>query len=204
MNSHIILAKCSVEYDGRGLSKLSSGVYLIIIKADASLQVHTSRLIKPINYMAAGSRIEFDGSNIIARNHSETIKIIVSETIYAISPAEWHDNKIHMLRTEAELVKKLAIELKTDFPNDEYILEYDTKSLGLIDLVRVDTSFVYHSYEVKRKKASIANVSQSIRYVDYLSAINKKCVGYIVAPSITDNAMDYAKSKNIIVKIIDF
>lgn len=204
MNSHIILAKCSVEYDGRGLSKLSSGVYLIIIKADASLQVHTSKLIKPINYMAAGSRIEFDGSNIIARNHSETIKIIISETIESLSPAEWHDNKIHMLRTEAELVQKLIIDLKTDFSSDEYIQEYDTKSLGLIDLVRIDSSLVYHSYEVKRKKASIANISQAIRYVEYLSAIGKKCVGYIVAPSITVNAMEYAESKHIIVKIIDF
>jgi len=202
--SHIILANCSVEYDGRGLSKLSSGVYLIIIKADSSLQIHTSRLIKPINYMAAGSRIEFDENKIIARNRTEVIKITISEMIHSFSPAEWHDNKIQMLRTEAELVQKLISELKADFPDDEYIEEYDTKSLGLIDLVRIDTSAVYHSYEVKRKKASIANVSQAIRYVEYLSAINMKCVGYIVAPSITGNAMEYAESKHIIVKIIDF
>lgn len=204
MISHIILAKCSVEYDGRGLSKLSNGVYLIIIKADASLQVHTSKLIKPINYIAAGSMIEFDGNNIIARNRSETIKIIISDTIHSFSPGEWHDNKIQMLRTEAELVQKLICELKIDFPSDEYIQEYDTKSLGLIDLIRIDTSSVYHSYEVKRKKASIANISQTIRYVEYLSAIGKKCVGYIVAPSITGNAADYAERKNIRVKTIDF
>lgn len=204
MVSHIILANCSVEYDGRGLSNLSSGVYLIVIKADASLQIHTSRLIKPINYMAAGSRIVFDGDNIIARNRSETIKIKISDTLHSFSPVEWHDNKIQMLRTEAELVQKLIIELNADYPNDEYIQEYDTKSLGLIDLVRIDSSSIYHSYEVKRKKASIANVSQAIRYVEYLSAINKKCVGYIVAPSITENALEYAESKHIIVKIIDF
>lgn len=204
MVSHIIIANCSVEYDGRGLSNLSNGVYLIIIKADASLQIHTSRLIKPINYMAAGSRITFDGNNIIARNRAETIKITINETIHAFCPAQWHDNKINMLRTEAELVQKLVIELKSDYPTDQYIQEYDTKSLGLIDLVRIDGYSVYHSYEVKRKKASIANVSQAIRYVEYLSAIGKKCVGYIVAPSITVNAMEYAESKHIIVKIIDF
>jgi RecB family endonuclease NucS len=154
--------------------------------------------------MAAGSRIEFDDNKIIARNRSEVIKITISEMIHCYNPAEWHDNKIHMLRTEAELIQKLINELKADFPNDEYIEEYDTKSLGLIDLVRIDASTIYHSYEVKRKKASIANVSQAIRYVEYLSAINKKCVGYIVAPSITENALEYAESKHIIVKIIDF
>jgi RecB family endonuclease NucS len=154
--------------------------------------------------MAAGSRIDIDGDNIIAVNRLETIKIKIINTIHSFSPAEWHDNKIQMLRTEAELVQKLISELKADFPDDEYIEEYDTKSLGLIDLVRIDASTVYHSYEVKWKKASIANVSQAIRYVEYLSAINKKCVGYIVAPSITENALEYAGSKHIIVKIIDF
>jgi len=202
--SHIILANCSVEYDGRGLSKLSNGVYLIIIKSDASLQIHTSRLIKPINYMSAGSIIEWNDKDIIARNRSETIKIKIYKTINEFCPVEWHDNKISMLRTEAELVQKLISELKEAYPNDQYIEEYDTKSLGLIDLVRIDSYSVYHSYEVKRKKASIANVSQAIRYVEYLASIDKKCVGYIVAPSITENALEYAESKHIIVKLIDF
>ena len=204
MDGTVIFANCSVEYSGRGISTLAEGIYLLIIKPDGSFMVHSSRLLKPRNYMGPGSKITMDGNDIIVRKKRETIKVAIKEKIYDLTLANWDDNEVIMERTESELVNKLITELRAKFAEDDIIREYDTKSLGLIDVLRIDSMKIYHTYEVKRKTSSIASVSQILRYVEHLKSVGHDCRGYLVAPGFTDNALKYAASKDITMIVLDF
>ncbi|MBK5289692.1 MAG: DUF91 domain-containing protein, partial [Acidimicrobiia bacterium] len=49
----LIVARCSVTYEGRLAARLSEATRLIVLKADGSLAVHSdSRAYKPLNWMS--------------------------------------------------------------------------------------------------------------------------------------------------------
>lgn len=204
MNGTVLLANCSVEYNGRGFSSLADGIYLIIIKPDGSFMIHSSRLLKPRNYMGPGSTIKIDGDMIIVTRKTESIKVMIRERISHLALDGWCDNEVIMERTESQLVDKLIAELRLTYADDEIYREYDTKSVGLIDVLRIDSMKKYHIYEVKRKISSIASVSQAVRYVEYFKSLDCDSLGYLVAPGFTRNAIKYAANKDITLIVLDF
>lgn len=187
-NGRVILADCSIEYVGRGHSNLAKGTYLVIIKPDGSIQIHSRNLLKPKNYMGSGSRIEIADGYISAKNKSERIDIIVDKILIDHEIMDWSDNSVYMNKTESQLVRSFTEELKSLYPTDKIYNEYPTDGCGLIDILRDEGSDLWHIYEVKRNVASISSISQTLRYLSYASSIGKKAKGYIISPRITANA----------------
>lgn len=63
----ILFANCDVLYDGRAQSTLETGNYLIIRKADGSIQIQAANKTTPRNYQSSGAVIEQRGHILISR-----------------------------------------------------------------------------------------------------------------------------------------
>lgn len=204
MTGLVLIADCEVEYVGRGKSTLNRGIYLIIIKPDGSIQIHSSRLIKPKNYMGCGTKIDISEDKIFAKKGKEHIEITIFNELSKNQIATWDDKELLMARTESELAEELFNELRSIYKCHTIIREFDTKEVGSIDVLRISDCDEWHIYEVKRKTASISSISQVLRYMECISARGHLVQGYIVAPSITINAKSLADKHNIKVIIKDF
>jgi RecB family endonuclease NucS len=187
----LLYCDCEVYYDGRACSYLQRGNYLLIFKPDRSLSIHGSSLIQPRNYLAGGTDIVRNGNTIIFTCRKEDIKVIIHAVI-SFTPLEgWSDHKIAIRRTERELALKIFNNWYNYF-NDEVELlhcEYGTE-LGPIDVLgqTLDTDIVI---EVKRKTATIKDVTQLRRYVEAMEKSPRVVKGYLAAPAISSNARKY-------------
>ena len=63
----ILIANCSVKYEGRASSTLEDGDYLIIIKDDNTMQIQGQKLTKPLNYINAKTIYSIE-NKIIAKS----------------------------------------------------------------------------------------------------------------------------------------
>jgi len=191
----ILFAQCEVIYDGRAASTLELGNYLIIHKADGSIQIQAGDKTMPRNYQGAGSTLERRGHVLISKCKSETISIIIHK-LYNISYlSNWSCAEIVIIRTEKELVDKLFRNW-TDYIDGEFVMvrtEFLT-SLGPVDLAGIEVDDHYHLVEVKRGNISIQNISQLNRYVSAIRDAGKVATGYIASPKIGCRARAYCES----------
>ena len=83
----LVIARCSVDYEGRLSAHLPEAVRLIMVKADGCVAVHTDGgAYKPLNWMNAPNRlVEEPGRWIVSNAKGERLTItlheVVSETI---------------------------------------------------------------------------------------------------------------------------
>ena len=182
----VIYGTFSVSYSGRGASELEKGQYLIIHKVDGSLLVHGSTNITARNYQGAGSRLMFDGDTLVSRNKKgELISIKIHNILSITKPRGWSSTKTKMSKRERDLVNKIVAELDKYITNSTLVsIEYETTTVGRIDIYLEDAFGQIHVVEVKRGKASLAACSQVARY---LSAY-PNAIGYLMAPEISKNA----------------
>ena len=58
----VVIARCSVDYDGRLSAHLPEALRLIMVKADGCVAVHADGgAYKPLNWMNAPNHLEIDG-----------------------------------------------------------------------------------------------------------------------------------------------
>ena len=196
---------CEVLYDGRASSTLEAGNYLIIFKADGSIQIQAGNKIAPRNYQQPGAKLELRGHVLIIRRKHETIKIIIHKLHQVFYPQNWSCAEIVIIRTERDLVNKLFANW-SDYIEGNFAtiqLEFATP-LGPIDLAGVDATGCYHLVEVKRKGIIVPNISQLNRYVSAMRDRGELVAGYIAAPRIGDRARDYCESLGFKYIFIDF
>ncbi len=193
--SFTMYARCSIEYDGRAYSTLECGNYLIIYKADRSFLVHGADLCVPRNYMGPKSTIHVDNDNIIVRNKSEKIIVNITDIHSITDMSDWSSDKIKISKTEKELVDKLCSNAGEYVGGQfrEIIREYQT-DYGPIDIVCIDCDGMNHVIEVKRKKATVTNVTQLLKYLNHFVDNSISHVGYIASPDIAGNAEKYLMS----------
>ena len=68
----LIVARCSVEYEGRLGARLPPAQRLILLKADGSIAVHAdSKAYKPLNWMSPPCTIREEPSAILATNPNQ-------------------------------------------------------------------------------------------------------------------------------------
>lgn len=198
-----IYATAEVIYDGRASSKLKIGNYLIIHKNDGSLIIHGCNKVTPINYQSPGAKLSFVNNIIIVNRKRETITITLHKILQYFEFDEWSNNLAIMQKTEKELVNKLANNIHKYFNHSfaEVYTEFITQH-GKIDFLGIDEDGIYHVVEVKRIKATLTHCTQLGKYLDALSQDGIKAVGYIAAPNIGDNAIEYLKKRgNYYIKI---
>lgn len=202
----LLLARCSVTYEGRLGARLGPAIRLVLCKADGSIAIHSdAKAYKPLNWMNPPCTIEHSEDSIVARTpKGETLRIELHEIVHDVTFELGDDPGLEKDGVEAELQQLLAARvaaLREDFTLVRR--EYPT-DIGPIDLLCRDGDGRAIVVEVKRI-GDIAGVDQLLRYQERLDRDPQfaPTAGMFVAQQIKPQAKVYAESKGVACVEID-
>jgi endonuclease len=196
----LLLARCSVTYEGRLGARLAPAVRLVVCKADGSIAIHSdSKAYKPLNWMNPPCTIQVTDDEIVARTpKGETLRIELHEIVHDATFELGEDAGLEKDGVEAELQQLIAARVAA--LRDDFTLvrrEFPT-DIGPIDLLCRDGDGRAVVVEVKRV-GDIAGVDQLLRYQERLDRDPQYAptVGLFVAQVIKPQAKVYAESKGV-------
>jgi RecB family endonuclease NucS len=202
----LLVARCSVSYEGRLGATLAPGVRLVLWKADGSIAVHSdAKAYKPLNWMNPPCTIIEQDNTIIATNpKGELLRIEIIESLHDTDHEIGEDPGLEKDGVEAELQQLIAA--RVGALREDFVLvrrEYPT-DIGPIDLLCRDGDGRAVVVEVKRI-AEIAGVDQLLRYQERLDRDPQfaPTTGMLVAQHIKPQARVYAQSKGVACVEID-
>ena len=203
----IVIARCSVDYQGRLSAHLPEAVRLLMVKADGCVAIHSDGgAYKPLNWMNAPNQlVEFDDRWEVTNARGERLVVTLFEVIsdsdhhLGIDPGLTKDGvEAHLQAMLAEkpwvLEEGLRL-LRREYPTD----------LGPIDLVCIDRHGGIVAIEVKRR-GELDGVEQLGRYVERLALDGRmgKVRGVLVAQAITPQARILAHSRGFEAIEVDY
>jgi RecB family endonuclease NucS len=196
----VIVARCSVTYDGRLGARLPEALRLVILKADGSIAVHCdAKAYKPLNWMTPPCTIqERDGMLTAESPKGETLRIELHEVIDDRTFDLGDDPGLEKDGVEAELQELIAARVQA--LREDFTLvrrEYPT-DIGPIDLLCRDGEGRAVAIEIKRV-GEIAGVEQLVRYQERLDLDTRLAPtrGMFVATRIKPQARVFATSRGI-------
>jgi RecB family endonuclease NucS len=203
----LVIACCTVDYEGRLSAHLPEAVRLLMVKADGSVAVHADGgAFKPLNWMAPPNQlVEAPGRWEVTNPRGERLTIVLHQVIDDIEVALGDDPGLHKDGVEANLQELLA---ERPFALEEGMAlirrEYPT-DLGPVDLLCVDGSGHTVAVEVKRR-GEVDGVEQLARYVERLQLDRRLAPvrGMLVAQLITPQARTLAAARGVEVREIDY
>ncbi len=202
----LLVARCSVEYDGRLGARLAPAVRLILCKADGSIAIHSdAKAYKPLNWMNPPCTITETPQAIVARTpKGETLRIELLDIMADTTITLGEDPGLEKDGVESELQQLIAARVAA--LRDDLTLvrrEYPT-DIGPVDLLCTDDAGRTVVVEVKRV-GEIAGVEQLLRYQERLDRDPRfaPTQGMFVAQQIKPQARVYAESKGVTCVEID-
>lgn len=196
----VVVARCTVVYEGRLGARLPEAVRLVILKADGSVAVHSdSRAYKPLNWMTPPCHVRMSSDSIVAGNaRGETLRIDLHEVLHDHTVDLGEDPGLEKDGVEAELQALIAARIGA-LREDLTLVrrEYPT-DIGPVDLLCRSADGRTVAVEIKRV-AEIAGVDQLLRYLERLDrdARLAPTSGLLVATRIKPQARVYAHSRGI-------
>ncbi len=196
----VIIATCSVNYEGRLNASLPAATRLIMVKADGCVAIHADGgAYKPLNWMNAPNTFEELVDRFIVRNpKGETLTIQLHEVLADFAHELGEDPGLTKDGVEADLQVLLAarpevIEIGLTLIRREY-----PTAVGPVDLLCHDANGQTVAIEIKRR-GEIDGVEQLTRYLECLHADTSlgKIRGIFVAQTIKPQARVLAESRNI-------
>jgi RecB family endonuclease NucS len=211
----LLVARCTVDYQGRLTAHLPEAVRLIMVKADGSVLVHADGgSYKPLNWMSPPCWVEEVPSAkastdevtwIVHNKAEERLTITVHEVL--------HDSE-HELGTDPGLVKdgveahlqKLLAERVDSFGAGWTLVrrEYPT-AIGPVDLLCRDADGTTVAVEIKRR-GEIDGVEQLTRYLELLNRdpLLAPVAGVFAAQEIKPQAKTLAQDRGIRCMVVDY
>ncbi|MEZ5380616.1 MAG: endonuclease NucS [Microthrixaceae bacterium] len=196
----VVIARCSVDYEGRLTAHLPSAVRLIMVKADGCVAVHADGgAYKPLNWMNAPNRLveEPDEWRVI-NPKGETLRISIEELIADSSWEFGPDPGLQKDGVEAHLQELLAADPTHIEEGLTLVRREHSTDIGPVDLLCRDPSGAAVVIEVKRR-GEIDGVEQLTRYLARLELdpTLRPLRGVFVAQSIKPQAKVLAAARNI-------
>lgn len=196
----VIVARCSVTYEGRLGARLPEATRLLVLKADGSIAVHSdSRAYKPLNWMSPPCVVQERAGELVAENpKGETLRVTLVEVLSDQQFDLGDDPGLEKDGVEAELQQLIAA--RVEALGEEMTLvrrEYPT-DIGPIDLLCRDGDGRAVAVEIKRI-GEIAGVEQLLRYQERLDLDARLAPtrGMFVATRIKPQARVFATSRGI-------
>lgn len=199
----IVVALCSVTYQGRGLTELPRAVRAILIKGDGAVSIHADAGNKPLNYMGAGNTFTPTrrGPQHVwtFSNRKETLEVrihrLISDSDFdldALDPGLSRD------RTEHHLQAWLAAHPDALGEGFSFVAREFQTGAGAVDLLVTDADGQYVAVEVKRT-AMLGAVDQVLRYVSALNADGAlgQVRGMIAALDVRPNTAEQADRRGV-------
>lgn len=165
----LVIARCTVDYNGRLAAHLPAATRLIMVKADGCVAVHADGgAYKPLNWMNSPNKLVDNGDHWIVTNpKGEELVITLLEVVSDSAHDLGDDPGLQKDGVEAHLQELLAglpqtIEAGLTLVRREY-----PTAIGPIDLVCRDADGRVVAIEVKRR-GEIDGVEQLGRYIERL------------------------------------
>ena len=203
----LVIARCSVDYDGRLTAHLPSALRLLIVKADGSVLVHSDGgSYKPLNWMSPPCRLaEKPGKWTVTNKAGETLTINIAETLSDTSVDLGIDPGLVKDGVESHLQELLAEQLH--LLGDGWRLirrEYPTP-IGPVDIMCRDADGTHIAVELKRR-GDIDGVEQLTRYLDLLNRdpLLTPVYGIFAAQEIKPQARVLATDRGIRCVVLDY
>ncbi len=215
----MVIATCSVDYDGRLTAHLPLATRLLIVKADGSVLVHSDGgSYKPLNWMSppcAMAEVEPDEAE--ADDGVTAVWVVQhakSEDRLRVRLHEVHHDSAHDLGVDPGLVKdgveahlqRLLAEHITTL-GDGYTLsrrEYMT-AIGPVDILCRDADGRHVAVEIKRR-GEIDGVEQLTRYLELMNRDPHLApvTGVFAAQVIKPQARTLAEDRGIRCVVLDY
>ncbi|MFQ5553809.1 MAG: endonuclease NucS [Acidimicrobiia bacterium] len=196
----IMVADCSVEYEGRLSASLPPATRLIMVKADGCVAVHADGgAYKPLNWMNAPNHlVEEDGRWVITNTKGETLTIHIDTVHFETEVTMGEDPGLHKDGVEAELQRLLAETPEAIEPGLSLIRREAPTPIGPVDLLCRDAGGTAVAVEIKRR-GEIDGVEQLTRYLEFLNrdAHLAPVRGLFVAQEIKPQARVLASDRGI-------
>ncbi len=203
----LVVARCTVRYQGRLAAILPEATRLIMVKADGCVCVHSDGgAYKPLNWMTAPNVVrEEPGQWIVVNPKGETLTIELHEVFSDSLHDLGVDPGLQKEGVEAEL--QLLLSERTDVLGVGMTLvrrEYPTE-IGPVDLLCKDAEGVTVAVEIKRR-GEIDGVEQLTRYLDFLNRdpMLAPVRGMFVAQEIKPQAKRLAGDRRILCLEVDY
>jgi hypothetical protein len=196
----VLVATCSVEYEGRLGARLPAAVRLIMLKADGSIAIHAdAKAYKPLNWMSPPCTIREDDDRLVATNPSgERLTVELHEVLHDYAVDLGDDPGLSKDGVEAELQELLARRVAALRDDLKLVRREYPTDIGPVDLLCRDAAGRAVVVEVKRV-GEIAGVEQLLRYQERLDLDPSLAptLGMFVATRIKPQARVYASSRGI-------
>lgn len=165
----LVIARCSVDYDGRLTAHLPEAMRLIMVKADGCVAIHADGgAYKPLNWMNAPNVVvEYDDHWTVTNPKGESLTIHMHEVLSDTAHDLGVDPGLQKDGVEAHLQELLAADptviaedltlVRREFPTD----------IGPVDLLCRDAEGTAVAVEVKRR-GEMDGVEQLVRYLERL------------------------------------
>ncbi|MET1159943.1 MAG: endonuclease NucS [Thermoprotei archaeon] len=206
----VIIGKCSVDYTGRGGSRLTEGERLVIIKQDGALLVHRPTGYKPVNWQPSTSIIEVKntGDSLVItaiRDKPREIVNIRFTNIDLVVRTKLVDTGEFVMYLDELEVRDILFEHPELIEEGLRFTEKE-KSIGSgsADLFGYDKNGRPVIVEIKRVTAGREAVHQLYTYVKtYEEITGIKPRGILVAPSLASSAIEALNKLRLEWKEID-
>lgn len=163
----LVIARCSVDYEGRLSSHLPEALRLIMVKADGCVAIHADGgAYKPLNWMNAPNRlVEHDDYWTVTNPKGETLTINMLELVSDSAHELGSDPGLSKDGVEAHLQELLAADPTTIAEGLVLVRREFPTDIGPVDLLCRDSSGQAVAIEVKRR-GEIDGVEQLARYLE--------------------------------------
>lgn len=198
-----IAGEFEVFYQGRAASVAEAGDYLVIVKADSSVQVHSHRGVKPVNWQPQTDELRVtieDGYAVLLAerfNPAELLRVGFLAPAMAQSLDLREGGGFVLIGSESEMQAALASNPEVIEPGLALVdIELPT-DVGGIDLLARDVAGRLVVVELKRGKATHEAVHQLSRYVESVRSVvgsrhgvAVEVRGVLAAPGVTAPALN--------------
>ena len=196
----IVVAECTIDYDGRLNAHLPMATRLVMVKADGCVAVHADGgAYKPLNWMNAPNHlVEEEGRWIVSNPKGETLTITFGEIHFETSHEMGEDPGLQKDGVELELQRLLAETPEVMEDGLKLIRREYPTPVGPVDLLCRDGNGGTVAVEVKRR-GEIDGVEQLTRYLEFLNRDERLAPvrGLFVAQAIKPQARVLANDRAI-------
>jgi hypothetical protein len=165
----LVIATCSVDYQGRLNAHLPLAPRLLMVKADGSVSIHADdRAYKPLNWMSPPCQLHEEADRwVVVNPKGETLTITI-ETVHSDHFADLGtDPGLEKDGVEAHLQVLLAAHPEVLLEGLRLVAREFPTDIGPVDLLCRDANGAAVAVEIKRR-GEIDGVEQLARYVERL------------------------------------
>ena len=218
----LVIARCSVDYEGRLQAHLPLATRLLVVKADGSVLVHSDGgSYKPLNWMSPPCAMaevfptELEVADGVASvwviQHAKSedrLRVLLHEVLHDSDHELGVDPGLVKDGVEAHLQRLLAEHIATLGPGYTLVRREYMTAIGPVDILCKDAAGVSVAVEIKRR-GDIDGVEQLTRYLElmnrdpHLSAAGP-VTGIFAAQEIKPQARTLATDRRIRCVTLDY